>query len=224
MPKFSKETRQGIWNRWFRRTKPFAKGAQALVYKQGRKCPKSCLLVNSGNVVKVYQYVSKAAVKKTYYSLKIAHELFPENTPFAKAFRSNDTVHEIHVEEIPISKDFEKYLAAKRKTYGPMGIEQKRSPKNTRAFNRAVHTLSETYRQHAQRLNQLETEMAKAGIDADNEHLANVSLVHSQPPIFFEPTVYSTAKVRDFVSRQNYSPAKLRRIKYYLEQIDALAK
>jgi hypothetical protein len=203
------------WKKWYSKAKAFASGGTFSAYRK-KRYPKG-YFCNKGNIVKVSFSGPVAQGKMFFYGLKIAHELFPKNTPVANAVLGNKkrSGFEIHMNEVPITNLHSQIMFLQEKLIrGGLKKEDKQRlqimlDKNWELFNSsAVEKV----------LTPLETEMQNFGIDPSLEHPLNVSLKNPQNPILFEPEIYNVDLLIKKVSASNLSSAKKKKVLSFVEQ------
>lgn len=207
-------------HKWFLKSNWFARGGDARVYRKHESKYPVGFFKDRGDLVKVYKNVGFA--KFSYWSLKIAHELFPENTVRPRALRYNAHAKraELHVDEVPVHKELLVYqsgVAKKRPEPSTHNIKLRKSPD---------YPVLELFQKKQGRVaEELTEKMARAGLYSGfTENATNVSLANPAKPIFFESQVGDISKTIAYINdpKNNISPAKKKKVEALIKRFNSI--
>jgi|GEM_PF-1875655 len=161
---------------WFRKVIPFARGANARVYRKSGAYPMNILL-GRGDIVKVYpNYSMHIKVAQQFWIFKIAHELFPEHVPKVSGYITTKNTQELHMKEVPVHKELERYQDMFTKREGPYHVEG--SPEYEACWDKFLACKPS--------IDRAERKIRQAGFEPKNENPTNLSLANPKKPIFLE--------------------------------------
>ncbi|MBU0636284.1 hypothetical protein KKE06_04635 [Candidatus Micrarchaeota archaeon] len=148
---------------------------------------------------------------RIFYEQKIIHALFPKNTPRVRAVRRipDSQVVEIHMDEVKVHPAL--------KAYQDMLIHSE-EPKHHWGSREAKRNDGAVLRHHGKIL-EVEKEMRGAGIKANFENNANVSVANPKKPVFIEPQIVNILKLAKYLRKARLTPAKRAQIQRWLERL-----
>jgi len=187
-------------HKWFKKAKFVARGARAKLFEKESSGYPLQEMMDKGKLVKVICKSNLREGKLTFLEMKLAHALFPQNTPNPVDFRLSRGVFrsltEIHLDPVPVHKELVAYQNKLSESQYRFGHNRKLPEWGA---------MKKVYAEKGGVAHEIATKMLGVGINVDLFHgnITNVSLHDPKRPVFFEPQIIGVDVLRDWAFRLN---------------------
>jgi hypothetical protein len=177
------ESKVKKWTTWIEKSKFFARGGFAKVYRKDKQYPCN-FFRRRGEIVKVLgnSLIPNKNGKAQYWEMKLCHFLFPKYFPKVTGFRQLKDCFEIHMEEVPMHKELKNYMDYLSDSQATGHRWGEKYPKGLELYKKLPSCYSSSKTMIALK------EIEDAGIYPELENNTNFSIA-KENPIFFEPRI-----------------------------------